>query len=778
MNPNTQQPTNPSASQTLKERAYKEANEDRAKQFATMAGASAAVLGGEKLLQRHLHNKMRDSSKELTGRIVDTFSKKTLMPEDDPTVRRASKLRSISNFASSAKGLARLGLAAGLGGYAIDKATKHFDGGEGIFDKKYTQGERDNYLVGAGAAALIPAYGLAYYLGRKTQKAVMKDGAMKRIANGEQLSPKDVFDDNLVSTGKAVDSLGKARTAKEYMQNREQLAEKGKEAIKEAVEKGGLSRRDLKLLNLSAGAQEAGATSMGIGLMGMTGNSAYARKLAELEEEQEEKKQQKLLKKKSSLGVAAGIHLLQAQLYKAIAEGKIGKKQAAKYLTDRFTEGYTGEAVKPTGKAKLIPQRVRDFLHGAGKQIMPEADIIGKEVTEMGKKLRDGGIDLGSLAAEDKKFLKEVAAGDLVSAAKTGHTAPMAQDILEIAMPNLSRQQSSAILGESSFHASNNGLLEDLSRQFKKTRTQPILQSISEHIEKNKGLPATSGRLKDATKARELGYNVGHGALAVADPATAVLNGVKRYATGEKMKGEGLAPAVYNGGQKALQILTTTIPTLKSKIKGLAGSDYNPSVTDRVLKNVWSPAIEHTKEDSQRFAKMQRTIAMNTAGPEAEAKLNKARDSATKVIGDYSGLSGIKKATKGLSEAKKGLSKEDKEDILNTIKGSMQSRSKDRHKAKQGRELMEKSLRRATGNHKEGVQNALMAGINKGDRMANKAAEEMTKIEERYKRWMAPSILGTTAAIGYPMMSSYKDRVQKENAKNQPSKLRKQPMAA
>ena len=298
----------------------------------------------------------------------------------------------------------------------------------------------------------------------------------------------------------------------------------------------------------------------------------------------------KTLQKKSSLGLAAGIHLAQAQAYKAAVETERGRRQAAKYLTNRFTEGYKGSPVNPTGISRFIPERVRDLAHGAAKQLMPEADIIGKEVSHLGSRLRKQKVNLENLTRGDKNFLRLIAEGNLVDASKVARFSSKAEEILNSTMPSLPSAAKRLLLSKD-ISSSKTKLLENISSQFKQTRIQPVLKSISDHVIQQ-GLPQTKGSLKEAQKTRQLGYDSAHAGLAIVDPATAALNATKRFATGEPMKetttkGLNFIPKAYNRLQKAVGIVSGERPALQAKAKGLEGNAYNPDALDRTFKEVW-----------------------------------------------------------------------------------------------------------------------------------------------------------------------------------------------
>ncbi|MDF1879557.1 hypothetical protein JHD46_07905 [Sulfurimonas sp. SAG-AH-194-C20] len=638
-----------------------------------------------------------------------------------------------------------------------------------------------------------------------------------------------------------------AKTVAEYIKARKRVQTETVTDLATAAKEAGMQKRDLRLTAITEGLKASGGVGVaaGLGLGVVPGAKSYSDRIKDKKEEKKKNKNKKL-QKKAILGAGA-IHLGQAQLYKALTETNMGRKHTAQFLKDRFTEGYTGKRVgKENGKASSAFAKTLNFLkqpvtlngirntsvqskrntikakrlsqdvgRGAAYHLMPEAAVAAKEARHIGKKLKDSDVDISKLTKADKDFMTSLANGDLKAASSHAAEAPMAIELLGIALPSVEHRSLVKLIGEASLQGDEAGM-KVLSSEFKKTRMQPIMKALSDSFHKD-GISKTNKTrtLESAKKGEDIGYNSSHAVLGVLDPATAILNGTKRYMTSDKLSKEKVPAAVaniYNGGKSALNMAFSTAPGLSGKAKGYLGKEYKQGALGFVSKNTWSPAISQASEDSHRLALMQRKyLEALPKTEETTSKLKKIKETGKMVsekgkrysltnpmvegyeelksskAGKYvsKALNSVTEASKtalhytpyrAVSNIKKDIGKATSSlgegNASKLVSSAIKMRSSNPDIVAQGRKEMGEA-QKASGRHRQDDLNEVIDNLtDKGLKGVDKAVEEASRLNERYKRWALPGTAIGATALTAPMISSYYDRNKKPSGKNN-GKLKK-----
>ena len=541
-----------------------------------------------------------------------------------------------------------------------------------------------------------------------------------------------------------------------------------------------------------------GGAGTAYGLLNSSDHSKYNTLKHQLENEKEGE-----LNKNATLTGALAVgalgHMVQNGLFNYFSKTKKGREAAGKFLTDRFTEGYKGKAVRGKLNKKLTSietainplnlfrskkeavaaarkgvDRMTGYGTGVAYHLMPEAETMAKELRHMGKNIKDAGINLKDLTPTELKGLSHVADGNLHQGLELLSKSPTAIQIVKTMFPsvkNLSINQVGSGLSRVSKKGANAKEVELLNKQFKSTNIQPILQAAKDTIEKQKGLARTgvgSESLAKNVKRENVGYNISHAGLTNFEPGAAFLNGLKRALSMERLAVKDGDPLVVkklknvaNTTNMALNAGFMKLPTLKAKVKGLAGMEYKETRGTKLNQIFGSPAIQDTVEDSQRLAHILSSLGKHKI-PKIKGEIvdnplmdqvKGLADTSKKKLNRYSGLKGVGRMVKDTNKFISDAGKEGsgKQSFAKNVLKSLSPIESMREEGKEGlRAVGKKVARKATKKATEKLKNA--------DKAYAMLSDEASDIENKYNRWALPGTALGATALASPMIKDMYDR--------------------
>jgi len=579
-------------------------------------------------------------------------------------------------------GLKGGGKALGLTGLAyggIQEISRALDkGDQGILSDEVIKGDKQNYLIGGGVTAAALGFAGKTHLANKIQKTVLKKSPMEiakeqikydikaskirdkhtgtyselraklNKLNQPDFSPEKV----LTPDAKRVKELQESIRGLKLGQIEEQLELENEIASisKRMKDKSSVKKRDFKNQAVFEGIQNIGGLAASTGALNSSDYGSFNSKKRELEAKKE-------LSKTSMdpFSTAAAGHMLQNGLFNYFTKTNRGRKSAGKFVSDRFTEGYTGKSVKDGFsdkftriEAKINPlnlfrskkeavraarsggDRVSGYKTGVGYHLMPEAETMARELRHAGASIRDGGVDLKeTLSKADLRALEQVADGDLHGGMSHLATSPTAAHMVQVMFPSMNSLKINSLgtgikrglekidpkkarKSDDTFGAitsldpkkildtekkvtvnRSRANAANVNEEWMDTGIQKIMKSTKDHIKSKGGLSAVSREpIENRVKNEKIGYNISHAAMAPYEYGAAGLNGIKRVAAMEKMHIKDTDHGAVKTAKKIANTTKTGLDAMFVKLPSIQAKAKGLSGI-RYSNTSWSKANEY-----------------------------------------------------------------------------------------------------------------------------------------------------------------------------------------